>query len=66
MDKLVSLARLLILATLVNSKCLVREPSDIASSPHHDDAGFGLSINGDPEFYEEQNLYTITLKVRPN
>ena len=47
----------------VESKCSVREPSGVTSPPRHGDAGFQLSINEQPEFYEERNLYTITLKV---
>ena len=47
----------------VKSKCLVRDPSGVTSPPQHGDAGFQLSINEQPEFYEERNLYTITLKV---
>ena len=45
------------------SKCLVRDPPGVTSPPQHNDAGFQLSINEQPEFYEERNLYTITLKV---
>ena len=47
----------------VVSKCLVRDPPGVTSPPQHGDAGFQLSINEQPEFYEERNLYTITLKV---
>ena len=48
---------------VVASKCLVRDPPGVTSPPQHNDAGFQLSINEQPEFYEERNLYTITLKV---
>ena len=66
-----SIAKLQILASFhiltlfiaVESKCSVREPSGVTSPSHHGDAGFQLSINEQPEFYEERNLYTITLKV---
>lgn len=54
---------LLTLAVLVDSKCSVREPPGVTSPPQRGDAGFQLSINEQPEFYEERNLYTITLKV---
>lgn len=47
----------------IHSKCSVREPSGVTSPPQHGDAGFQLSINEEPEFYEERHLYTITLKV---
>ena len=47
----------------IQSKCSVREPSGVTSPPQHGDAGFQLSINEEPEFYEERHLYTITLKV---
>lgn len=54
---------LLTLTVLVDSKCSVREPPGVTSSAQPGDAGFQLSINEQPEFYEERNLYTITLKV---
>lgn len=57
----VSFLSLLVLG--VDTKCSVREPSGVNSPPQHGDAGFHLSINEEPEFYEERNLYTITLKV---
>ena len=65
-DKVTVLVTLytLTLAVLVDSKCSVREPPEVTSPPQHGDAGFQLSINEQPEFYEERNLYTITLKVR--
>ena len=44
-------------------KCAVREPPGVGSPPQHGDAGFQLRINEQPEFYEERNLYTVTLKV---
>ena len=47
----------------IQSKCSVREPPGVTSPPQHGDAGFQLSINEEPEFYEERHLYTITLKV---
>ena len=59
-----SLITFLLFLTGVKSKCLVRDPSGVTSPPQHGDAGFELSINEQPEFYEERNLYTITLKVR--
>ena len=55
---------LLTLAVLIDSKCSVREPQGVTSSPQPGDAGFQVSINEQPEFYEERNLYTITLKVK--
>ena len=57
------LCMLLLLAINVESKCSVRKPYGFASPQQHGDAGFQLSINEQPEFYEERNLYTITLKV---
>jgi hypothetical protein len=61
---LISLHILSLSVIKVESKCSVREPSGVTSSPRHGDAGFQLSINEEPEFYEERNLYTITLKVQ--
>ena len=48
---------------LTSSKCLVREPQGVTSPSLHGDSGFALAINSNPEYYEEHNLYTITLKV---
>jgi len=51
------------LVFLVDSKCLVREPPDALSPPQTNDAGFFITISGNPEYYEAGQLYTITLKV---
>jgi len=50
---------------LVDSKCLVREPPDALSPPQNNDAGFYLTISGNPDYYEAGQLYTVTLKVGP-
>ena len=51
---------------LTSSKCLVKEPQGVSSPSLHGDSGFALAINSNPEYYEEHNLYTITLKVSSN
>ena len=47
----------------IDGKCLVREPPDTFAPPQETDAGFYLSVNGNPEFYEAGQLYTVTLRV---
>ena len=48
------------------AKCLVREPPDTLAPPQSTDAGFYLTVNGNPEYYEAGQLYTVTLRVRKN
>ena len=48
----------------VDSKCLVREPPDTFAPPQETDAGFYVSVNGDPDYYEAGQLYTVSLRVR--
>lgn len=49
---------------VVLSKCLLREPPDIATPPQQTDAGFFVEISGDPKIYEPGHLYTVSLRVR--
>ncbi len=46
------------------AKCFVREPPDTLAPPQSTDAGFYLTVNGNPEYYEAGQLYTVTLRVR--
>lgn len=48
---------------MVQGKCLMREPPDIMTPPAKDDAGFYLTVSGNPEHYEPGNLYTVSLRV---
>ena len=48
----------------VDSKCLVREPPDTFAPPQETDAGFYISVNGSPDYYEAGQLYTVSLRVR--
>ncbi|XP_059082826.1 spondin-1-like [Tigriopus californicus] len=47
---------------MVQGKCLMREPPDIMTAPAKDDAGFYLTVSGNPEHYEPGNLYTVSLR----
>lgn len=63
-EKLYIVFGALVLISPVYSKCVVREPPDALSPPQSDDAGFYLTISGNPEYYEAGQLYTVTLRVR--
>jgi hypothetical protein len=47
----------------VEAKCLVREPPDTFAPPQDSDSGFYITVNGNPEFFEAGQLYTVTLRV---
>lgn len=51
------------LATPSHSACEVREPTDLNSPPQENDAGFYLTISGNPDHYEPGDLYTVSLRV---
>ena len=55
---------LVVTVVSVAGKCLVREPPDTFTPPQDTDAGFYISVNGNPEFYDPGQLYTVTLRVR--
>ena len=54
---------LLFLHENIEAKCLVREPPDTFSPPQDSDSGFYITVNGNPEFFEAGQLYTVTLRV---
>ena len=54
------------LATPTLSTCEVREPPNLTEPPQEGDAGFYLTISGNPDHYEPGDLYTVSLRVRTN
>ena len=54
---------LVLQAHLISTNCPVREPVSASGTPQQDDAGFYLTVSGNPESYKPGELYTISLKV---